>query len=875
MRTALVRAPAARVAFLWTLLLLLGWPQTRLQAQDVSPKQIAAVRLSEPVTIDGVLDEAVWQEAGSAEFRKRFPSGGRPSEKTEVWVAYDDRALYVAVRCYDRYPARITRTIGPRDADLESDWITVSIDTYRDGRTAYFFRVNPGGAIQDGMLYDDVRSDLSWNGVWERAATVDSLGWATEIRIPFSQLRFNSNAVQTWGINFTRRIHRTNEIVDFTAPPRGRRGNVSLFTELVGLEDLRSPLRLEVLPYVVAEAHAYQGEPDNPFFSGRDYGTNFGGDLKLGLGSGLTLDVAVNPDFGHVEVDPAVINLTPNETFYEEKRPLFLDGAHIFDFGPARGMRFFHSRRIGRVLQESTSRHVQTPDYTRILGAAKLTGKLGPSWTFGWLNAMTKREFAQVIDSAGTRYFDEIEPLSYYGVARAQRSAAAGTQGLGFFGSAAVRDLDQPSLQGTLNTNAFAGGVDGWRHFGSRRRTSLTGWLGFTHIMGSPEQMIRQQQSSRRYFQRPDAPHLSVDAAATSLTGFAGQAVFNTRVGRVSTVATLRALSPGFELNDLGFNNRSDIASGDVTLRYNLNRRDDPFNRRVVGVSVSREYDFGPTLLGTGYTAFTSMQLKNFWGGSANVSYSPAGLDVRNTRGGPAMLRPAGWSASAALYSDSRNPVLLTLRGNAGRDAAGSWSTGLRGDLSWVPSPRLTLSLGPSWDTYFADAGYFNRIRDTTAVSTFGVRYVFAGLTQDQFATDVRLNWTLTPGLSLQLYAQPYVTNVRYDGFKQLAWPGTYAFLVYGEGGSTLVEENGAYIIDPDGAGPAAPFTLYERDFRYSSLRGTALLQWEYRPGSSLIFAWTQNRFAYEDFWQDWRGDLLDSHPDNRFMVKLTYWFSP
>jgi hypothetical protein len=875
-RTALVRAPAWRAASLWTLLLLLGWPQTRLQAQAETPKQITAVRLSEPVTVDGVLSEGVWQAAGSAEFRKRFPSGGQPSETTEVWVAYDDRALYVAVRCHDSDPARIARTIGPRDADLESDWFMVSIDTYRDGRTAYFFRVNPGGAIQDGILFDDVRSDLSWDGVWERAAALDSLGWTAEIRIPFSQLRFNSNAAQTWGINFTRRIQRTNEVVDFTAHPRGRRGNVSLFAELVGLQDLRSPLRLEVLPYLSAEAHAYQAEPNNPFLTGRDYGTNFGGDLKLGLGSGLTLDAAINPDFGHVEVDPAVVNLTPNETFYEEKRPLFLEGGHIFDFGRGRGMRFFHSRRIGRVPNGSTARqgYVETPNQTGILGAAKLTGRLGPAWTIGWLNAVTKREFAQV-DVDGTRFFDEIEPLSYYGVVRAQHSAAEGSQGLGFFGSAALRDLGEESLQPIMNASAFAGGVDGWRHFGSRRRTSLTGWLGLTHITGSAEQMIRQQRASRRYFQRPDAPHVRVDSAATSLSGFAGQVAFNTRAGRVSTSATLRALSPGFELNDLGFNTRSDITAADISLRYNLNRRDDQFNRRVVGVSASREYDFGRTLLGTDYSVFTSLQLKNFWGGSARVSYSPEGLDVRNTRGGPAMLRPAGWSASAAIYSDARNPVRLSASGDASGDVAGSWSAGLGGDVSWLPSPRLTLSLGPWWGKYFNDAGYFTRVRDSTAAFTFGVRSVFAGLTQDYFSTDVRLNWTFTPGLSLQLYAQPYVTNIRYDGFKELARPGTYEFLVYGGPGSTLEEADGAYTVDPDGAGPAPPFTLYNSDFRYSSLRGTALLRWEYRRGSALIVAWTHDRFAYEDYWQDWRGSLLESHPDNRFLVKLTYWLSP
>jgi hypothetical protein len=862
-------------------LILAAFAGESVMSQPTLPKRIEAVRLDESIIVDGVLSESVWNRSGDTTFVQRSPrSGAKPSERTQVWVAYDNEALYVAARCFDRRPSQISRSIGRRDSDVESDWFRVSIDPYRDRRTGFYFQVNAGGSIEDGILYEDTRSDNSWDGVWDWNSSIDSLGWSVEIRIPFSQLRFSAEQEQIWGINFGRRIHRTNEIVDFITAQPYHAGNVSRFSELVGIRGIIPQSRFEVLPYVAGRAHSYEAEPNNPFYTGRDYGLAFGGEMKLGLGSSLTLTGTFNPDFGQVEVDPAVINLSAYETFYQEKRPFFLEGASIFDFGKGEGMKFFYSRRIGRPPQGQPSHKgfYDIPDETGILGAAKLSGKIGNTWSIGWLNAVTRREYARV-DSSDVRFEDEVEPLTYYGVLRTQGEFNEGRQGLGFFSTGVFRNLREENLKRILNDNAVVAGIDGWTFFGPTRMWSLSGWAGVSHATGIPTQMIRLQRSSQRYFQRPDAPHLHVDSLATSLSGWAGQLVFKKQEGKLGMNVSIYAISPGFELNDLGYNSLSDRISGSVKLTYGWYQPDGVFNRKSIGVSASREYDYWGTPLVTSLSLFASGQFWTFWAASLSVSYQPGGIDIATTRGGPSMLAPAGWSGSVSVESDSRRSLLLSVTGEGSRDVRGNWAFSAGMTLSWRPSSWLMLSVGPWWGKTFSQTGYFTQRRDPLAVQTYGIRTVFADLLQTFFTCDLRLECTLSPKLSLQMYMQPYYSDVTYYRFKELARARSYDFNIYGEPPSTLSVIDGEYRIDPDGAGPARPFVLYDSNFKWVSLRGTAVLRWEYLRGSTLYLAWTHDRYNYEDFWQKPMGgnvyDVFSSYPDNRFMIKIAYWINP
>src|SRR5687768_2416656 len=300
-----------------------------------APKQIRAVRLAQPLAIDAELNEAIWQTAQRVtQFVQRDPTEGAvPSESTVVYIAYDDAALYVAARLYDRRPDSIVARLGRRDVGTSSDRFTFFVDSYHDKRSGFFFGVNAAGALSDGVLYNDDWDDNSWDGVWEARARIDQQGWVVEMRIPYSQLRFNRSDAYTFGVNFRREIARRNETDYYVLRPKDASGFVSRFAELVGIERVSPPRRLEVLPYVTTQAGFTQHQPGDPFNDGSTYRPTGGVDLRAGLGSNLTLNATINPDFGQVEVDPAVVNLSDVETFFGEKRPFFIEGASIFDFG--------------------------------------------------------------------------------------------------------------------------------------------------------------------------------------------------------------------------------------------------------------------------------------------------------------------------------------------------------------------------------------------------------------------------------------------------------------------------------------------------------------------------------------------------------------
>src|SRR5438876_3025850 len=432
----------------------------------VAPQQVRAVRLSQPVTIDGELREPFWQSAERVTgFVQRDPTEGAiATESTVVYIAYDDAALYIGARLYDAHPDSIVARLARRDQGTNSDRFQVFIDSYHDKRSGFYFGINAAGTLYDGTLFNDDWDDDTWDGVWEGKVTRDAQGWTAELRIPYSQLRFVRQSQYVWGINFRRDIARKNEFDYIVYTPRDGRGFVSRFPDLVGIERIEPPRRLEILPYATSRAAYTRQLPGNPFNDGSKYEPGFGADAKIGLGSNLTLNASVNPDFGQVEVDPAVVNLSDRETFFNEKRPFFVEGSSIFEFGFGgqsnfwgfnwSGPSFFYSRRVGRSLAlpgAPDKGYVDGPDGAHILGAVKLTGKVAGSWNVGGLTAVTARERATLQDSLGARWGQEMEPLAAYGVYRAQKEFDKGRQGLGFISTIAGRSFDDPVVRYVRN----------------------------------------------------------------------------------------------------------------------------------------------------------------------------------------------------------------------------------------------------------------------------------------------------------------------------------------------------------------------------------------------------------------------------------------
>ena len=871
-------------------LIICGALSAMTQAVPASERVVLARKAAEAVRVDGRLTEAVWQGAGAGDFIQRNPLDGKPaSERTEVWVAFDEKALYVAARMHDAEPAKIVSLLGRRDDALDSDWFSFAIDPYFDRRSGYQFSVNPAGSIIDMTLYNDEWNDSTWDGVWESATRIDDQGWTVEMRIPYDQLRFTACSEYIWGVNFKRTIQRKNEQDYYSWVPKEENGYVSRFARLTGVRDIRPGRHFEAIPYTVGKLAFSPREAGNPFRTGSDLFASVGLDLKYGLKSNLTLDLSLNPDFGQVEVDPAEVNLSVFETYYSEKRPFFIEGANIFAFGNGGANHnfgfnwgnpeFFYSRRVGQPPQGSVSGegYALYPETTTILGAAKLSGKMAGNWNIGFLNAVTAREHA-ALDNAGSRSSQEVEPFSDYSVLRIQKDFHQGKQGLGLIATGVFRDLDDPGLQEVLGRQALALGADGWLQLGKTQDWALTGWLGATRVAGSRDYILGLQQSPLHYFQRPDADHVSLHPEATSLSGWAGRLALNKQKGNMIFNAALGAVSPGFEANDLGFQWRGDYVNAHLVTGYNWLHPGKVFRSATVMAALARGWDFGGNAIMKNYFLFLYGDFLNYWGGSLQMGYVDASFDKEASRGGPLLrLPPGGWLEFEA-YSDSRQPLVFSLNGEMSRRQDGTREFGIGPQLRWKPRSNVSLSIHPEVEFLNSYRQWVANVDDALNAATYGRRYVFAYLNEKVLSAEIRLNWIFSPKISLQAYLQPLIAVGKYAEFKELARPATYSFNYYGRNGSTIDKNQDGYTVDPDGAGPAAEFAFVDPDFNFKSLRGTVVFRWEYRPGSTFYLVWTQNRQDFAnpgdlDFGRD-LGDLIAAKGDNIFMLKATYRFN-
>ncbi len=832
-------------------------------AQPTSTLQVHALRLTEAIAVDGVLSEAVWQNgSGISQFKQRDPNeNAEPTEKTIVHVAYDDAALYVAARMFDSAPDSIIARLGRRDAQLTSDMFGFFVDPYYDRRSGFYFSLNAAGTMYDGVLYNDEWDDDSWDGVWEGKVKIDEHGWTAEMRIPYSQLRFQKKEQLVWGVNFRRDIARRNERNYLVFTPKNGSGFVSRFVDLVGIANIAPPRRIEALPYITSKAEYLQHSPNDPFNDGSNYTPGVGADFKIGLGNNLTLDATVNPDFGQVEVDPAVVNLSDVETFFQEKRPFFIEGANIFSFGHG-GARsnwgfnwgnpsFFYSRRIGRAPQGSApaADYLDSPLGTTILGAAKLTGKIANSWNVGMLHGLTAREHAK-LQTAGQESRSEVEPMTYYGVTRAQKEFHEGRQGLGFLSTFAQRKFDDGRLRDEINSNALGLGVDGWTFLDKEKMWVVNGWTGLTRVAGNETRLLALQRNPRHYFQRPDAGHVKVDSAATSLMGFAGRFALNKQKGNIMFNSALGFIDPKFDVNDLGFIWRNDVINAHVAGGYKWTKPGKVVRSAQMLGALFQSHDFDGNKIWSGVWQSGFFEFLNYYSVQYNFAYNPQTVSNRRTRGGPLTLNPRGWETGLFINSDSRKAWVFGLSTFGYVQPNYAWDRNLGIDIEWKPSANVSVSLSPSvlWNHEFAQ--YVDQIEDEQFTPTFGNRYIFAELDQTEFSAGIRLNWTFTPRLSLQFYGQPLISSGDYHDYKQLARAKSFDF---------------------------TPFaTDRSDDFNFKSFRGNAVLRWEYFPGSTLYFVWTQSRADFEDngeFRFNRSVDrLVDTRPENIFLIKASYW---
>jgi hypothetical protein len=819
---------------------------------DAAPRVPATpVASTSAIRLDGELTEDVWQQAPLISgFKQRDPKDGADATyDTEARVAYDATALYVAVQALDPEPARIVGIRTRRDESSPSDWIRVLVDSFHDRRSAYEFAINPAGVKQDVYWFNDGNNDTGWDAVWEVAVSRGPRGWRAEFRIPFSQLRFHPAASATFGFAVVRQIGRLNETTTWPLLSKHASGYVSSFGELTGLQLDRSPKRLEMVPYVVGDVTTQPGEAGNPLRQTTDGDGSLGLDLKYALRPGLTLTATANPDFGQVEADPAVVNLSAFETFFSERRPFFVEGSGIFRFdldcndGNCSGL--FYSRRIGRSPRGEANvpdgGFFAAPAQTTILGATKLTGRAGP-FSIGVLNAVTGDEDA-VIATGLTRTRQTVEPLTSYSVARARREFT-NQSSLGFMMTSTNRNLDDATR--FLAGQAYTGGIDwDWR---LRKKYAIQGyWVG-SSIRGDAGAIAELQQSNVHSFQRPDSDGLEFDPSRTALNGYGAMLAF-AKIGgeRTRFNSNFSMKSPGFDINDVGFMRRADQRNMSNWLQVRYERPNKWYRSFRYNLNQWAGWNFDGDRLNLGYNVNAHVVFRNHWGTGSGVNYLPQSFDDRATRGGPGAYQTTQRSVWWYVEGDQRKPVSVGMFGFTGGDNKGSSISEVDPYINWRPSSFLKLS---------AEFAFVKNHDQSQWIEQLDDRYIFGELRQRTVSIRTRLNYTVTPNLTIQLYAEPFVSAGDYLSFKQLA-----------DGRSREYAQR--FAPTAYGSNP---------DFNYRSFRTTNVLRWEYRPGSTLFVVWQQGREdtlerGTFDFKRDF-GGVFDAPATNVFLVKWAYWLN-
>ncbi|MGD8895673.1 MAG: DUF5916 domain-containing protein, partial [Acidobacteriota bacterium] len=688
--------------------------------------------------MDGRLDDEAWSRLEPfVDFVQRDPDEGLPAtERTELLMAYDDDALYVGARLHDSEPELIERRLSRRDDWAEADRFSLYLDPRGDRRTGVRFEVTAAGVQRDEIIFNDTWTDRSWDAVWESEVTHDDRGWSVEMRIPFSELRFLPGDSQTWGVNASRVIQRKNESDWLALTPRNETGLASRMAPLQGIKGVEPRSPLVLIPYAAARTEHGPVESGDPFRDGSDVSSSVGLDLRRKVGGSFAIDATINPDFGQVEVDPAVVNLSDSETFYPEKRPFFVQGRQIFDNFGANGPNnyygfsrsepdLFYTRRIGRPPQGSASgTYVYGPQFTTILGAVKFTGKTADGWSVGVLEAVTGRESARWAtgDATGRQH---VEPLTNYFATRVFRDR--NRVGYGGLFTAVNRRLGDPLLEAQLVEAAYVGGVDGYVFLDDQRDWVVGGRLASSWLGGSMESVDRVQVASQRYFQRPDRPELRYDPTRTSLDGWTGSLNLNRQSGHIRVNASIWAASPGFESNDLGFNRRSDRWGGHVAVQLRKSEPDSFTRYRSLLIAKAYSLNFDRERQSDTFNLYARARFNNYWNMGLSGYLRRQTLDDRMTRGGPSMLAGRTVGGRFWLESDDRRPVVARVSGSHHADEWGSrrWRGAVAVEMH--PTPALSVALGPSISRADTVAQWVTGVDDDALPVALGGHYVFAG----------------------------------------------------------------------------------------------------------------------------------------------------
>lgn len=818
--------------------------------------------------IDGLLDDTIWKLGEwHGDFTQQQPStGAMGTENTFVKVLYDHSNLFVAIICQDSEPDKIRDIFDRRDA-LSGDMTGIAIDSYFDKRTAFEFNLSAAGQKMDMKHRGDYEWDFNWDGVWNGATSKNDTAWIAEMQIPFSQIRYTDREEHTWGMHVWRWISRKHEEDQWQLIPREAPAMVYLFGELKGIRDIRSSRQMEFLPYAMGSLEKYAWDQEaGPF------GYNAGINAKVGISSDYTLDLSVNPDFGQVEADPSVLNLTSFETFYEEKRPFFLEGTEIFDFDMD-GAIPYYSRRIGSPpLFPSTLgpwNISRIPDRTTILGSAKLTGKSRKDLSVGLVSGLTAREYAVGENEVGGQEEIQVAPLSNYAASRIKKEFREGNTVLGGFFSLVNRMSDDSAIHALLPSDALSGGID-LLHYWDNKNYYVEAKSIASSLHGSPEAIIVRQMDNDHRFQRPDAVYLEVDSTGKRLSGHGGLLEVGKKGGKFNFNLQGQYRSPGLNLNDMGYIRETDFIGGGGQLAYEMNDPGKWLRNYSLQMTHETRWSFGGENTMNHMDFDLHLMNKKLWSFNLSAGYDFTHLDIRELRGGPALRMDGHYELGGSFSSDGSKD----LSGGAGIYHLGFGSQDAHQEvvharLSWLPVRKIKLVCMASMDRRKYHQQYVNTLKNNGATE-----YIVAGINHQSVSLTFRGEVFFTPEISLQYYGSPYYSVGEYEDFRRVAKSPAKDVderLDQLEVSYHATENSYRYVYGGE------TWNFGNPDFNFMQFRSNLVFRWEYKLGSTLYLVWTHEKSGYESIYHplnDMTGDLFRIMGNHVLMLKLNFWFS-
>jgi hypothetical protein len=830
--------------------------------------RLAAMHADKPPVLDGKLDDAAWQKAPASDtFTQKTPLDGKPpGDRTVVRILYDDENVYVGIDCPQSagVVARLTR----RDRWVEADSVTVVLDTRADGKSGFEFSVNAAGVLSDGLHFNDTDVNQDWDENWEGKAAVNAKGWSAELRIPLRALRFPARPVQSWGLQVRRYVSARQETDEWAYIPRDAAGEVSRYGHLDQLEGLKSRAPFELRPFVVGSIR--RNDPLG-YTLARGYTPQFsaGVDIKWHVSQALTLDATILPDFGQVEADQVILNLTNYELYYPEKRPFFLEGVDAF----TTPLQLLYTRRIGRApaapalitTGPQPEQLVNLPVPSTIFGAAKLTGDLGGRWTLAELIALTGRQTVQVQPQNGPAVDRAIDPYTAFGVLRLKREIGANSSvGLMLTGVSHLESGgDYPRLPpgwystvpiapgppgkalalcpsgdtAALGTrcfhDAYVAGVDGrWRS--ESGEYTVTGQAIGSVIENGPAHLV------------PDGTVLQSGDKGAAVSLHAAKEGGKSYVGAVD----FEGYSRKVDYDDLGFQLRQNLLKEHAIFEYRVLEPHGPRLETHTWIEFTEQDNLDGLNLSRGISVDNYTKFKNFWGMYAELHVRPRHFDDREMGDGAALERGALVGFEVGLATDTRKAL-----------SAGLWTQmhviedgfGYQGDgrVSLKVLPQWDVDLLPNWVYVAGEPRFFN---------TQGAYYLFGHQRAQSLSLTLRSTYTFTPRLTLQAYVQAILESEHFSDFASFPALGAEAQVHLSD-------------LRP------VHFAVWQNpDFESGTINASLVARWEYRLGSTvyLVYTHSQNDSVVPSFGEGAGFDFAKVAPrpaDDELLLKVSYWW--